>query len=96
MTKNPKMTIKEIIYDIDAESVPSNQSRSFTRQYFYKYLPTSQQLSSEDILIFDGKIVIINLGDQRSTIVLQNNDLYNNFKEVFDFLWNVLPEPNNR
>lgn len=93
--ENKKLRVWEIIYDTDLSALPSEESRSQVGRYFYKYMPKSKKLSSEDILIYDGKVAVINFRGKKTSIVLQSYDLYNNFKEIFDFLWDILPEPKN-
>lgn len=93
--KNKNLKVWEIIYNAEASAAPSEESRSRKGRYFYKYMPKSQKLSSEDILIFDGKVAVINFRGGKTSIVLQSPDLYNNFKEIFNFLWEVLEEPHS-
>ncbi len=93
--ENNKLKIWEIIYDPESSAVPSKESRSHIGRYFYKYMPKGKKLSSEDILIYDGKVAVINFRGGKTSIVLQSKDLYNNFKEIFELLWDVLPEPPN-
>jgi HTH-type transcriptional regulator, sugar sensing transcriptional regulator len=92
--KNPKLKIWEIIYAEDS-GLPSKKSRSRKGRYFYKHLPKTMKLSSEDILIYDGKVAIINFRGGKTNIVLQSRDLYNNFKEIFDSFWNTLGDSEN-
>lgn len=94
--KNPKLKVWEIVYDREDSAGPSKESRSRKGRYFYKYMPKSQKLSSEDILIYDGKVAIINYRGGKTSIVLESQDLHNNFKDIFTFLWNVLPEPTEK
>jgi sugar-specific transcriptional regulator TrmB len=62
------------------------------KRHRYKILPNDMELTGQDVLIYDNKIAIINLKDTISGIILHNNDLFNNFKLLFDFLWKILPE----
>lgn len=93
LINNKDLKIWEIIYNKDESIPPSESSRSFKNKYHYKYMKKSQKLSSEDILIYDNKVAIINLGNNHTSIVLHSPELYNNFKDIFGFLWEVLPEP---
>lgn len=93
---NPKLKIWEIIYNKDISAPPSESSRSHIGRYFYKYMSKSQKLSSEDILIYDGKVAIINYKGGKTSIVLHSTDLYNNFKDIFTFIWDMLPEPEDQ
>ena len=62
--------------------------------HFSKTLPLDIKLTANDILIYDGKVAIINIGDKNdiSGVVLQNKDYYNNSIQLFDLLWRLLPE----
>jgi sugar-specific transcriptional regulator TrmB len=90
--ENKKLKIWEIIYDPESSVSPSKESRSQMGRYFYKYMPKSKKLSSEDILMYDGKVAVINFRSGKTSIVLHSHDLYNNFKEIFELLWSILPE----
>ncbi len=67
------------------------------KRYFWKLLPEDIKLTSNDILIYDGKVSIINIKDKNNIegVVLSNQDYYNNSKQLFDLLWRFLPENNN-
>lgn len=91
--KNKKLKIWELVYDSEVTTGPSKSSRLQVGRYFYKYLPKNIRLTSEDILIYDGKVAIINYRDKRTNIVLKSTDFYNNLKELFDFIWTMLPDP---
>lgn len=54
---------------------------------------SEMKLTAEDIIIFDGKVAIINVRDKITGVVIHNIDYYNNSKELFDYIWNTLPEP---
>lgn len=64
--------------------------------YAYKVLPKGVKLSAHDVLIYDNKVAIIYLNDNVSGVVLHNRDLYNNFKTIFDVMWNLLPDVQKR
>jgi sugar-specific transcriptional regulator TrmB len=94
--KNNK-TIKmfEILEDSSAskKEVAQFQSNNANHErYFYKFLPRGVSLSAADVLIYDGKVAIINVSKQITGVILQNTDYYNNSKELFDLIWKVLPE----
>ncbi|HSW88683.1 MAG TPA: helix-turn-helix domain-containing protein [Candidatus Saccharimonadales bacterium] len=90
---NPKLQVKEILYD---SSFARNEAKELAKneRYSYKFMPEGVKLTSEDILIYDGKVAIIHYrGESNShTIVLQNIDYYNNSKELFEYMWKTLPE----
>ncbi|SRR5258708_223304 len=62
------------------------------RNHSYKVLPKEMKLTSQDVLIYDNKIAIIDLKGATNGIVLHSNDLSKNFKLLFDLLWKVLPD----
>jgi len=61
-------------------------------RYQSKFLPKDTRIEATDIIIYDGKISFINLKDRMSGIILQNTELYNNLKVLYDLLWRLLPE----
>mgnify|MGYP001572787927 CR=1 FL=1 len=89
--KNKQLKMWEIIYGESAIEI-SEDIFSNTDRYFYKFMP-NLKLSSEDILMYDGKVAIINFRGGGASIVLQSADFYNNLKELFDFMWDLLSEP---
>ena len=54
-------------------------------------MPKNLKLSSEDILIYDGKVAIINYTGKITSMVLHSRDYYSNSAELFDFIWEILP-----
>jgi len=89
---NKKLKMWEIIYDSDSTIEPSEDVLKTTDRYFYIFLPKNLKLNSEDILIYDGKIAIINYRGEKTSIVITSKDLYNNFKAIFNFVWQVMSE----
>ncbi len=93
--KNKKLKIWEIIYDSPFSRRQTIKILSQNNKgYSCKFMPSNLKWStSEDILIYDGKVVIVNYTGKMSSIVLQNTDFYNNSNALFDFIWKILPEP---
>jgi sugar-specific transcriptional regulator TrmB len=75
-------TSNKLITEFQAKSHNDNR-------FYYKFLPQGVKLSSVDILIFDGKVAIININPQLTGLVLHNADYFNNSKGLFDLMWNV-------
>lgn len=92
IAKRPGMEIYELAED-------SVESRERARKIFpcprlyWKFLPKDVKLTSNDILIYDGKVAIVNLIDEDtlSGFILRNQDYYNNSVQLFDLLWRLLP-----
>lgn len=92
--KNKKLKMWEIIYDSPFSRRQAIKILSKNNdRYSYKFMPENLKLSSEDILMYDSKVAIINYRGNVSTIILQSPDFYNNLKELFDFIWKIVPEP---
>lgn len=92
---NKKLKMWEIIYESPSAKNQAIKDLSRECNYFYKFMPSGLKwsITSEDILIFDGKVVIINYKEKICSLVLNNVDFYNNSKELFDFVWRMLPNP---
>ncbi|MBA3724616.1 MAG: helix-turn-helix domain-containing protein [Candidatus Levybacteria bacterium] len=91
--KNKRLVMKEIIYSSpvavrDAQAL----SRNTKNKYQFKIMPDDVKLDGDDILIYNGKLVIITHKGDFDCVVLQNANYYNNFKELFNFMWRMLPE----
>jgi sugar-specific transcriptional regulator TrmB len=90
---NPNMKMFEIV-----ENSPQAKKRfehsTKKEHYFYKFLPEGLKLTAQDILIYENKVAIIHFKDKMNSIVLYNTDLYHNFKLLFDYMWQTLPESN--
>src|SRR5207302_2396630 len=95
LKNNETIKMFEILEDSPAskKEVAKFQSNNTNRErYFYKFLPEGVSLSAADVLIYDGKVAIISVQKQITGVVLQSTDYYNNSKELFDFIWKVIPE----
>lgn len=87
---NPDMKMFELVEN-SPESKKYVNGFNNMRNHFAKLLPEATRLTAQDILIYDNKVAIINLKGNINGIVLQNSDLYNNFKLLFDFIWKIIP-----
>ncbi len=86
------------MYEICEDSPQARRQIEFAygkehKRYFWKLLPSDVKLTSNDILIYNGKVSIINIKDKDNIegVVLNNRDYYNNSKQLFDLLWRMLP-----
>lgn len=86
---NPEIKIFEI-----CEESPTTRKRLLNPQknHLYKVLPKNKKLTSQDVLISDDKIAIIDLKGSTNGIVITSVDLAKNFRLLFDLLWDVLPD----
>ena len=86
---NPDIKMYEIV-----ENSPLSRKRILDsekyKNFSYKIMPKNMKLTAQDILIYDGKVCVINLKDEIHGVILQNTDFYNNSKVLFDFNWNVI------
>lgn len=95
-TYNPTIKMYEILKThLSQEQRLSHYLYDHNKKYFFKYLPADVTLLANDILIYDGKVAIINVRDKEnvSGVVLSNQDYYNNSVQLFDLLWRFLPDP---
>jgi sugar-specific transcriptional regulator TrmB len=89
---NPQLKMYEIVEDSPA-SRQQTQLSSLNERYFYKFISNKVKLAPADTLIYDGKVSIINVKNEITGVVLSNPEYYNNTKELFDFIWGILPDP---
>jgi sugar-specific transcriptional regulator TrmB len=91
---NPELTIYEICEDSlnIKEEIAIDRERNVS--HFYKLLPPGMKLAANDILIYYGKVSIINIRDKNTIdgVVLTNQDYYNNSRQLHELLWTLLPE----
>lgn len=95
MKINKTIKLYEIVQDSPAsrEQLITFQEKNPHRdRYFYKFFPKGIMMSASDILIYDNKVAIVNVRNQISGIILHNNDYFKSSKELFDLIWNGLPE----
>lgn len=90
--KNKKLKVFEILYDSLSASRDAEQIRLHHNNYLYKFMPKSLKLTSEDILMYDGKVAILNYKGNAVSIVLSSLDYYNNSKALFDYIWETIPQ----
>lgn len=92
---NQKMKVFEIAEDNQEARSCIEYSRKIEEKHFWKLLPQDVKLTANDILIYEGKVAIINIRDKQNItgVVLTNKDYYNNSVQLFDLLWRFLPEP---
>ena len=88
---NKHLVMKEIIYDSSVQISVAQELSKLTDRYSYKIMPKELRFSSEDILIYDEKVAIFNFKEKLNCILIQSGVYYNNSKEIFDYIWNTLP-----
>ena len=89
--KNKKLTIYELL-----EDSPSSRKQikllSQNKRYGFKFLPKDIKITASDILIYDGKVAIIHVRNTITGVVFHNSDYHNISKELFNFMWRILPK----
>jgi predicted transcriptional regulator len=87
---NPKMEIYEIVED-SPQARKRSQMIFQSNRHYWRFLPKDIKLTSNDILIYDDKVAIVNLNEENFTgFILKNKDYYNNSVQLFDLLWRFL------
>ncbi|HSX08708.1 MAG TPA: helix-turn-helix domain-containing protein [Candidatus Saccharimonadales bacterium] len=95
LENNKDIEIRELLQDTKLSREKVKSSRVFSTnndRHIYKFLPNGINLSAADILIYDGKVGIVNVQSQFTGIVLKNKDFFNNLKELFDLVWKIVPD----
>lgn len=77
---------KSSIFDSTEYSMKMAKNR-----YFVKYVPETMNLSVVDYMIYDGKVAIVNIRENPTGLIIINKDYYENAKEIFNFVWKMLP-----
>jgi sugar-specific transcriptional regulator TrmB len=90
--RNKDLKVREIFYNTPATKEPSLKDVSEKNNYSYKFMPKELNFTSGDTLIYNGKVAIINYKGKASSVVLHSDDYYGNSKELFDFIWKILPD----
>lgn len=84
----------EIVDDSPKTQEALQKSLEITnKRYQYKYFPEGMAISSSIVTIYDGKVSIVNTRDTVNGVILQNDILYDNFKQLFDLIWNNISLP---
>lgn len=79
------------IFEDSLQSKIAIQSQANNERFFYRFFPSNITLHSIDTLIYDNSVAIINVRNQITGVIFQNTDYYNSSKDLFDLIWNVLP-----
>lgn len=90
LEENPDMEMYEIVDDSLTAREWVKKFQKASKNYHYKIAPKTIKMSATDILIYDNKVGVVNLGDQVAGVVMENFEYYEVSKEIFDYLWNVL------
>ena len=93
---NKNLKIREIVYDSAVSRRKALKILSENKNYFYKFMPGDLNWSStsEDIIIYEGHVTLINYIGKPTATILHSPGFYHNSKQIFDFLWKILPQPN--
>jgi sugar-specific transcriptional regulator TrmB len=87
--KNSELKLWEIVEDSKASRKYAEKFAE-KKRYNYKFTTNAIALSAIDVLIYDGKVGIINIKDGLTGIVITNEEYYENSKAIFDFIWSIL------
>lgn len=89
MKKNKKLQVWEIVED---SITAQKETKIFAENKRYHYKITSLiNLSASDIMIYDGRVAVVNLGKKITGTIFYNEEFYLISKEVFDFVWRMIP-----
>jgi sugar-specific transcriptional regulator TrmB len=88
--KNPSLEVKEIV-DNSKESIKIAENFTNSTNFKFKLSPGSMNLSAIDVLIYDDNVALINFKESIFCTVIDNKDYYENAKNIFDFVWNLIP-----
>jgi sugar-specific transcriptional regulator TrmB len=80
------------VWEIVEDSVVARENTSKfaeSNKYFFKF--TKMKLTPADVMIFNGRVAIVTASEKPSGIIIQNDHYYRLSKEIFDFVWSVLP-----
>lgn len=90
LQENSDLELYEIV---DDSSISKSLVKLFSEtsaNYKYKFVPAKIKLSAADVLIYDGKVAVINLGEQTAGMILDNYEYFEISKEIFEYLWSTL------
>lgn len=95
--QNSDLFVFELVQYSPQSMTDIKKSQGTAGRHIYKILPRDIRLTANDILIYDGKVAIINIGDKDNVtaVVLKNKEYFNNSVQLFDLLWRLLPEPDS-
>ncbi|MCA9387249.1 hypothetical protein KC669_04415, partial [Candidatus Dojkabacteria bacterium] len=88
--KRKKSKLVREILDASDSSIAKGSEFAKDDNFDFKTSKTPMNLSSIDVLIYDGKVATINFKDSITGTVIANKDYYENSKAIFDMLWNML------
>ena len=90
-SNNENLIIREILYNSPLSKEQAPKLLSKNKRYFFKFMPSELKLTSGDVLIYDNKVAILNYQNILNGVVLNNKNYFNNSKELFDFIWKIIP-----
>jgi sugar-specific transcriptional regulator TrmB len=90
LKQNPDLIVKEIV---DMSDISADYAKEFVSKgnFQFKSTPKSINLQDADVLIYDDKVAVISLANHISGMVMHNREYYEISKNIFDFLWDLLP-----
>lgn len=88
--ENKEFKIYEFVEDSPA-SRKQVDILSQNKKYSFKFLPKDIKISASDILLYDGKVAIINLRESTTGVIFNNKDYFEISKELFEYMWKTMP-----
>lgn len=86
---NSALKLLEIVEDSDASRKYAEKFQEKDR-YEYRFAPKFIVENALDILLYDLKVVIINVESKVVATVIENKDYYLNTVAIFDYVWSTL------
>ncbi len=91
MEKNRDLNIWEIVEN----SKTAEQNTAIfakNKRYHYKIAYSSIKFSAADVMIYNNKIAVVNVSKHASGVIFTSKDYYDISKEIFDFVWRMVPD----
>ncbi|MFW5702904.1 MAG: helix-turn-helix domain-containing protein [Candidatus Dojkabacteria bacterium] len=85
----PKNHVKEIVDDTPASV---KRATTFSEEYNFSFKASNipKNLNSLNVLIYEGKVAMVNFKNEIVVTMIQNNDYYENSVAIFEYLWETL------
>lgn len=86
---NKDFTLREIVENSPkSKELTSNFSK--LGPYEFKFAPSTLKLSAADVLVYEGKVVVVTLGDKAIAMEMNNPFFHDTMVGVFDVIWELI------